>query len=264
MYPFTSTDQMGLTVRLEKPPRRIVSLVPSQTELLFDLGLENEVVGVTKFCVHPEDARKTRAVIGGTKKFDLEKIAALEPDLVIGNKEENSPEGIDFLRERFPVWMSDICTVEDALRMIESVSALVDRQVSGEKMVAEIKSGVQQMPKLPTLRTLYLMWYHPWMGAASETFIHDILLRMGLTNVLAGESRYPELTKERLQKLAPELVLLSSEPFPFNTKHQQLLEDALPEAKILQVDGEMFSWYGSRLKLVPAYASSLVDTLNPK
>lgn len=259
-----STDQLGTTVRLDAPPKRIVSLVPSQTELLFDLGLENEVVGVTKFCIHPQHARKTRAVIGGTKKFDLEKIVALEPHLIIGNKEENYPEGIEFLRERFPVWMSDIYTLDDALRMIESVSVLVDRKAVGEKLAAEIRSGFQKIPRLLTLRTLYLMWYNPWMGAASETFIHDILVRMGLTNVLAGQFRYPELTEEALQKLGPELVLLSSEPFPFNTKQEQVLRAALPQARILHVDGEMFSWYGSRLRLVPAYASTLAESLSQK
>jgi ABC-type Fe3+-hydroxamate transport system substrate-binding protein len=258
----TISDQMGFTMRIDAPARRIVSLVPSQTELLFDLGLDKEVVGVTKFCIHPEHARKTRAIIGGTKKFDLELIGSLKPDLIIGNKEENYPEGIDFLRERYPVWMSDIYTLEDALEMMGSVSRLTAQQERGERIVAEIKSGFKQITPLPELRTLYLMWHNPWMGAASRTFIHDMMTRLGLVNVLADRERYPELDERVLTDLNPDIVLLSSEPFPFAEKHERLIRSMLPGARVLTVDGEMFSWYGSRLRRMPAYAAQLNAKLN--
>lgn len=169
-------DQMGFEVRLEALPRRIVSLVPSQTELLYDLGLEDRIVGVTKFCVHPDYARKTKTVIGGTKNFDLDRIVSLSPDLIIGNKEENYPEGIAFLRERYPVWMSDIATLEDAQSMIDSVAQLTGEQAKGASMVAEIRAKFGALKKLPGFRALYLMWFNPWMGAASGTFI-DAMMR---------------------------------------------------------------------------------------
>lgn len=248
---------MGFVITLEAPPRRIVSLVPSQTELLFDLGLEDRIVGVTKFCVHPDRARKTKTVIGGTKKFDLERIVSLQPDLIIGNKEENYPEGIAFLRERFPVWMSDIVDFESALSMIREVAKLTGRDAQGTTLAFGIRSRFSTAGKLPPLRALYLMWYDPWMAAASSTFIDATMRQMGLSNVLEHQSRYPVLTIEDMISLDPELVLLSSEPFPFGEKQHVLLRQHLPEARILTVDGEYFSWYGSRLLQVPDYLNVL-------
>jgi ABC-type Fe3+-hydroxamate transport system substrate-binding protein len=264
MTPHTSVDQMGTLVQLSAPPQRIVSLVPSQTELLFDLGLADKIVGVTKFCVHPDSARQTKTIIGGTKKFDLDRIAALKPDLAIGNKEENYPEGIEASRKICPVWMSDIYTVEDALEMISGVSGLTRRQVAGERLVSEIKQGFEEMPQLPRLRTLYLMWHNPWMGAASRTFIHDMMTRMGLVNVLSDRERYPDLDEETLTDLRPELVLLSSEPFHFKEKQKAKINSLLPQARVMLVDGELFSWYGSRLRIVPAYVAKLAAELGQK
>ncbi len=248
-----SVDQLGRRVHLDHLPSRIVSLVPSQTELLFDLGLDREIVGVTKFCVHPDHARKTRKVIGGTKKFDFEEIAKLKPDLVIGNKEENYPEGIEFLQDRFPVWMSDIYNLEEALSMIAEVARITGREETGKELVQEIRSAFTKLQQIPPLRTLYLMWYNPIMGAASHTFIDSMIRTIGLTNVLAGRERYPELAEDVVKQLNPDLVLLSSEPFPFAQKHKEVLEKLLPKAKVILVDGEFFSWYGSRLKLAPNY-----------
>lgn len=254
---FSSLDQMGNDVVLNKPPQRIVSLVPSQTELLFDLGLETRVVGVTKFCVHPLHWRKSRTVIGGTKKFDLDCIESLQPDLIIGNKEENYPEGIQFLSERYPVWMSDIITFDDAMKMIEAISRLTDTEDKGASLLAGIRQNFDRMPLHPPLRTLYLMWRKPWMGAAGGTFIHTIMEKIGLINVLAGESRYPELFAEMIRDLNPSLILLSTEPYPFSETHVQELRAVVPGARIEIVDGEFFSWYGSRLLLAPLYFNGL-------
>jgi ABC-type Fe3+-hydroxamate transport system substrate-binding protein len=250
-------DQMGFEVNLETPPRRIVSLVPSQTELLYDLGLEDRIVGVTKFCVHPGHARKTRTVIGGTKNFDLDRIVSLNPDLVIGNKEENYPEGITFLRERYAVWMSDIASLEDALAMIDAVSQLTGEQADGASLVREIQSKFDALKKLPGLRVLYLMWFNPWMGAAAGTFIDAMMREAGLINVLSHRQRYPSLTEAEIRELNPEVVFLSSEPFPFAEKHEAQLYELLPAAKVRFVDGEFFSWYGSRLRLAPGYFEGL-------
>ena len=250
-------DQMGFEVCLEAPPQRIVSLVPSQTELLYDLGLEDRIVGVTKFCVHPGHARKTKTVIGGTKNFDLDRITRLNPDLIIGNKEENYPEGIAFLRERFPVWMSDIASLDEALTMMIAVSRLTGEQAKGASMVGEIRAKFDALKKFLGLRTLYLMWFNPWMGAASGTFIDAMMKEAGLINALSHRQRYPALTEDDIRELNPEVVLLSSEPFPFAEKHEAQLRAWLPAASVRFVDGEFFSWYGSRLRLAPEYFEGL-------
>jgi len=252
-----SIDQMGNKVTLEAPPMRIVSLVPSQTELLFDLGLDDRVVGVTKFCVHPIHWRKSKTVIGGTKKFDLDLIDSLQPDLIIGNKEENYEEGIQALRERYPLWMSDIVTFDHALDMIRLVGQLTGQAGRAESMIHDITGNFMSLRPFPSIRTLYLMWRKPWMGAAGNTFIDAVMEKTGLINVLANETRYPQLSTEEIARLNPSLVLLSSEPYPFSEQHIPELRTALPDARFELVDGEYFSWYGSRLLLAPLYLNQL-------
>jgi ABC-type Fe3+-hydroxamate transport system substrate-binding protein len=253
----TSVDQMGTLVQLSAPPQRIVSLVPSQTELLFDLGLGNQIVGVTKFCVHPDAALKTKTIIGGTKKFDLDRIKALKPDLAIGNKEENYPEGIEAIREICPVWMSDVITLPDAYAMVETVSSLTGKKEEGMKILKEITDSFASLKPAKPRRVLYLMWYDPWMVAASNTFIHSLIECAGWINVSHAHSRYPTVSGEDIQLLNPEVVLLSSEPFPFGPKHAAEIRHLLPDADIRLVDGEFFSWYGSRLRLTPNYLQAL-------
>ncbi len=255
-------DHLHRLVTVPVAPQRIVSLVPSQTELLFDLGVGARVVGVTKFCIHPQQARKSAAVIGGTKQFDFEKIAALKPDLIIGNKEENYAEGITQLAADFPVWLSDIVTLPDAQRMIADVGALVNAEAEAEQLNTEITADFATLAATANgPRTLYLIWRNPWMGAGAGTFIHEMLQAGGFANVLAPRARYPELTAEDFRQLQPEVVLLSSEPYPFRAKHLAELRALCPNARIELVDGEPFSWYGSRLRHTPAYLRLLQTRL---
>jgi ABC-type Fe3+-hydroxamate transport system substrate-binding protein len=247
----TVVDQIGRTVLIPKIPQRIVSLVPSQTELLCGLGLEERVVGITKFCVHPKDWFRNKTRIGGTKQLNFEAISALNPDLIITNKEENNKEDIERLAEDFPIWVSDINNLDSALEMIQMVGEITGTDAS--VLAEEIRVGFDKLqPIWPTQKTLYLIWKNPFMAAGSDTFIHDLMTRCGFENV-TNQGRYPELSEEEIIELNPELVLLSSEPFPFKAKHIQELQELLPKARIKLVDGEMFSWYGSRLKLVPTY-----------
>lgn len=258
----TFTDQLGREVQLAWPPRRIVSLVPSQTELLYALGLEQEVVGLTKFCVHPEHWRKQKKVVGGTKTLHPDRIRALQPDLIIGNKEENEKTSIEVLAGEFPVWMSDIFTLEDSLQMMHRVGALTNREAEAEKLTASILRNFGELPRLPIAkRALYLIWRKPWMAAGANTFIHHMLELCGFTNAVAEQSRYPELSEEAMQVLDPEVVLLSSEPYPFKEKHLAELQALLPKAKLLLVDGELFSWYGSRLLQAPVYFREVVGLI---
>jgi ABC-type Fe3+-hydroxamate transport system substrate-binding protein len=259
-FPYTLTDQMGRTVTLPQLPQRIVSLVPSQTELLFDLGLEHHIVGLTKFCIHPKEKVKQKTIIGGTKNIKLEVIDDLQPDLIIGNKEENYEEGIAQLQEKYPVWMSDIYTLEEALEMIIEVGKLTGTEVKSQELTQGIVTGFAKLqPIQPAIPTAYFIWRKPYMGVGNDNFIDHMLQRCGFRNVFADLPRYPEVSPEQLQAAAPKLILLSSEPYPFQKKHFAEFQELCPAAIIKVVDGEMFSWYGSRLLKAPAYLQSLIN-----
>lgn len=247
----TFTDQLNRSVTFTYPPKRIVSLVPSQTELLFELGLDKEVVGLTKFCIHPIDKFASCIKVGGTKKLNIDLIRDLQPDLIIGNKEENQKDQIEQLAVEFPVWMSDVSTLDDAKTMIAGIGELVNREPEAAYLNFLITAGFTDLQTLAlqnniNKRVAYLIWRNPYMAAGSLTYINDLLAINGLTNVVK-QSRYPEIDLVQLKSLKPELVLLSSEPYPFNSAHIAEIQSVLPDARIMLVDGEMFSWYGSRL-----------------
>jgi len=230
-------------------PNRIISLVPSQTEFLYDLGLEQQVVGITKFCVHPEQWYRTKVKVGGTKTVDLEKVRALRPDLVIANKEENVKEQVEAISKYCRVYVSDIKTLEDAYRMMEEVGEMTGREVMARQIVEQIQDGFKSFPSVGenSERVLYVIWRKPWMGAGGDTFIHALLSECGWKNVLADQPRYPEFTADDLATWRPDRILLSSEPYPFKERHTEEFQRHCPDAHIQLVDGELFSWYGSRL-----------------
>lgn len=252
-----TTDQLGNVLHLPGVPGRIVSLVPSQTELLFDLGVGASVVGVTRYCTHPPDAVAGVARIGGTKRFHFERIESLRPDLVIGNKEENYPEGITRLQESFPVWMSDIADLADALAMIRELGRIVGAARAAARLQDAIASGFAQLRPARLRSAVYLVWREPWMVAAAGTFIDAMMARGGFRNVFGGRSRYPEVSLREIVELRPDCVLLSSEPYPFGDEHVAEFRERLPGACILLVDGTRFSWYGSRLLRTPGYLAEL-------
>ncbi len=258
-----STDQMGNEMSIPFPPKRIISLVPSQTELLFDLGLREEIIGVTKFCVHPASETKTKEKIGGTKKFNIDKIRKLKPDLIIGNKEENYPAGIQSLNEHLPVWMSDIITLSDACSMIREVGRITNRMQTGNEIADEIMRRFDAyVPSENNLRSAYFIWREPYMVAAGGTFIDEMMKKFGVTNVFGHLNRYPEVSLESLVDLKPQLIFLSSEPYPFNEMHVDVFRELFPSAKVIIVDGQYFSWYGSRLLIAPGYFTTLKDSCN--
>lgn len=250
---------IGNTLLLSYTPTRIVSLVPSQTELLYDLGLNNEVVGITKFCVHPKKWHSSKKRVGGTKSLHIDIVKGLQPDLIIANKEENTKEQIEELSSQFPVFVSDIQTVEDALSMINEVGSLTGKTKEAATMASDIENGFTRFKKAATPRRVaYFIWQKPWMCAGGDTFISDVISKIGWQNALADQSRYPEITEEALKELNPELVLLSSEPFPFKEAQAAEIKKILPKATIKLVDGEMFSWYGSRMKKALGYFEQLI------
>ncbi len=254
------TDATGYTYSLGNPPQRIVSLVPSQTEFLFALGLENRVVGFTKFCVHPPLAKKEKKVVGGTKQIRMEELHALQPDFILANKEENTREMVENLRQTYPVWVTDVRTLPEAFQMMTEVGILTEKRAEAEQLVGNIAAAFGKLANLPIQRVLYLIWRNPYMAAGTDTFIHSLLQQAGFENVVR-QPRYPELSPETMLQLAPEVVLLSSEPFPFKEKHIAELVAWLPESHIVLANGELFSWYGSRLLHSPDYFLELKKQL---
>lgn len=253
------TDQTGRKVDIPFPPKRIVSLVPSQTEFLAALGLEEEVVGITKFCTLPDSWYHTKERIGGTKNLRIDLIRQLKPDLIIANKEENKLEQIEMLEDRFPVWASDVVDLPSALAMMQQIGEITGTSAEATKIITAISTGFEDLPPMTAGKSvLYLIWQQPWMAAGKGTFIDDVLQRMGLVNLAGHEAqRYPVIPGDKLTGLHPDYVLLSSEPFPFADKHLEALQLRLPDSRIMLVDGKAFSWYGSRLLSSPDYLKML-------
>ena len=239
-------------------PQRIVSLVPSQTELLFHLGLDEVVVGITKYCVHPDEWLNKKTLIGGTKNINIGLIESIQPDLIIANKEENIKEQVEALANNYPVWVSDVTDLGSALQMIRDIGALTNTTDQALQLVNEINSGFAALPlKTPAIPAAYLIWRKPYMTVGGDTFINDMMQRCGLQNVFGESKRYPTVTPEMLKDSGCHLLLLSSEPYPFKQQHIIELQQQLPGMKILLVDGELFSWYGSRLLKTSGYFQSL-------
>lgn len=258
----TFVDQIKNKVQLNSFPKRIISLVPSQSEYLWDLGLKNELVGISKFCIHPNEMFETITRVGGTKQLDIEKIKNLEPDLIIGNKEENVKEQIEELQQFFPVWMSDVNNLEEAYEMMLSLGAICDKKNESEEMVKKIRNKMSEVENVFQKKSVaYFIWNKPFMVAASNTFIHSIIKYVGLVNVFENKWRYPEIDIEELQKASPDYCFLSSEPFPFNNNHAVKMQAWLPNSKVILVDGEMFSWYGSHLLYLGSYLKNLKEEI---
>ncbi|HRN41655.1 MAG TPA: helical backbone metal receptor [Vicingus sp.] len=253
-------DQIGHQINIETTPKRIISVVPSQTELLFDLGLENEVVGITKFCIHPNSWFKNKTRIGGTKTLNINKIKQLKPDLIIANKEENTKQQIEELQQLFPVWTSNIRNLSESLEMIKQIGLITKTNVKAEEIIAKIEQDFKLLTsiKKQSKSTLYFIWREPFMSVGSSTFIHDVMERAGFVNAIETSENYPIVTSEQIKSINPQLILLSSEPYPFKEKHIKEFKMLSKNAQILLVDGELFSWYGSRLTKTVHY---LIDLL---
>lgn len=250
-------DQIGTSHSFEKTPKRIISLVPSQTELLYDLGLEESIIGITKFCVHPFHFKSTKKIVGGTKKVHFEKIRLLQPDIIICNKEENTKEIVDELSKICPVWVTNIITIEDNFQMITDFGLLFNKRVEAQKWIDKINFGLADFKtfiktkstETSRQKVAYFIWANPYMVAGNNTFINEMLKLNNFENIYSNrEERYPEVIIQKMRIQGdPDLVLLSSEPFPFTDEHAFELGRFTHHAKVIFVDGELFSWYGSRL-----------------
>jgi ABC-type Fe3+-hydroxamate transport system substrate-binding protein len=244
-------------------PQRIISLVPSQTELLHYLGLQTETIGITKFCIHPAAWFKNKTRVGGTKNVNIQTIKKLQPHLIIANKEENVKEQVEQLAKDFTVLVTDVNTIADGLQMIKAVGKITGKEKASDDLVTAVKNQFAKiiLPK-KTIPTAYLIWKAPYMTVGGDTFINDVLDKCGLQNIFQKKQRYPQVTVAQLQTANCQLLLLSSEPYPFKQKHIDELQQQLPGTKIILVNGEMFSWYGSRMLLMPEYLNSLLKSVN--
>lgn len=260
-------DQMGRTINIQWPPQRIVSLVPSLSELLWDLGMENQLVGITKFCIHPEQMYRSLPRVGGTKSVHYDKIAELKPDLIVANKEENTREMVGELEKHYPVWVSDVNDFSGALDMISQLGEVVNKRKPAETLVKKLREkhhayrAKTEGKDFVRPRVVYLIWREPWMAVGPDTFIDEMLKLAGCENSFERKNRYPETSLKEIAELNPDYLFLSSEPYPFGDKHIEELSPILPRERILLVDGELFSWYGSRLLQSFNYFNNLRNQL---
>ncbi|MES2410571.1 MAG: helical backbone metal receptor [Bacteroidota bacterium] len=263
----TLADQLGTIHTFENAPKRIVSLVPSQTELLYDLGLEESIVGITKFCVHPFHFKSTKKIIGGTKKVHFEKIRLLQPDIIVANKEENTQEIVEELSKICPVWVTNIVILEDNLKMISDFGTLFNKRTEAQKWMDKInfahKDFLTFIKDKPVQKAAYFIWANPFMVAGNNTFINEMLKINNFQNIYENrEERYPEIIIQKMRIQGdPDVVFLSSEPFPFTDEHAFEIGRFTHHAKTVFVDGEMFSWYGSRLVKAFEYFKRLHESI---
>ncbi len=253
------TDNLSKEIIINYPPHRIISLVPSITELLFDLGLNNEIVGITKYCVHPKELIKNKTVVGGVHNIDFATINALKPDLIIANKEENSKSEILQLAKNQNVWVSDVRNFNQALILIKNIGELTNKIEAAKEINKKIvdKFHNNKIAK-KNIKVAFLIWKDPYMTINKDTFINAMIEMCGLTNVFAKKTeQYPKITLNEIKQANPNFILLSSEPYNFNDNDAKEIKYKLPFSKIKFVDGEMFSWYGSHMLKSYDYFKSL-------
>lgn len=255
-------DQMNAEIELKSLPKRIICLVPSITELLIDLGLESSIVGITKFCVHPDSLIKNKTIVGGTKNIKTTLIKNLQPDIILCNKEENTKEIVEGCRLIATTHVSEIYTIADTLQLIHQYGHIF----SCEKKATEIIKSIQKknndflefIKDYKERKVAYFIWKEPWMVVANNTFIDYLLGINNFKNVFKNKERYPEINLDKLSRVANlDCIFLSSEPYPFKDKHILELKYKFTNVAIILVDGELFSWYGTRLLVAFDYFKKL-------
>lgn len=246
------TDSLNRAIDLPKTPKRIVCLVPSLTELLHDMGLERQIVGITKFCVHPVNYLSTKTLVGGTKKVKFQVIRDLQPDFILCSKEENTEEIVLELERMAPVYVSDVNSFDDAIDLIKELGLILNKRTQSEHIVDKIKFRLKAFQKnikdSPIIKVAYFIWANPWMVAGNNTFINDMLRICRFENIYASKERYPEISIDNMPlREKRDVLLFSSEPYDFSD--EEVYEVLQENGKILTVfvDGQYFSWYGSRL-----------------
>ena len=234
-----ATDQTGRSIVLENVPIRVISLVPSITELVCDLAGHDVLIGKTKFCIHPESVKYVEN-IGGTKTLNINKIKSLKPDLIIANKEENIKSQVEELMEDHEVWVSDVSNFEDGIDLIKRLASVFDKDDLAETLIQSIHDTINEIDLKEKIPIAYLIWKDPFMTVGGDTYINSMLSLLKLENVFSDRQRYPKVALWELRNSKAEFILLSSEPYPFKEKHLEELQSQLVGKKIILVDGEFF------------------------
>lgn len=257
----TTQDQLGRTVEITGKPHKLISLVPSITELLFDLGLGEFIRGRTKYCIHPEEKTGEVPTVGGVMGLDYHQIEQIKPDVIFASREENSQNEIDEIAKEFPVWVSDVQNLTDALEMIQTIGKICEVEETAKNMVQNIRDNFNLLSDIPegVIRAVYLIWKHPLYTISKQTFIHDMLGKSGIENVFGDkEKAYPTVTEKEIKDRKPDYILLPSEPYNFTENDVAEFAEKFPNAEIKRVDGEFFSWYGSHLVNAPSYFKQIL------
>lgn len=259
------TDSSNKTVSFSVPPQRVVCLIPSITETFFDLGLGDALAGVSKFCNHPAGGVLNKIKVGGQKDPDLEKIKAIDPDLIIMNREENKPEHIEFLSRYYRTWVTYPRSFRDAGKLILDIGTVFNVGTKARAYADRVRKTADELSLRngQKIKTLYLIWRNPWMSINRDTFIHDTLSVHGMDNVFARNSqRYFEITDQDIQAANPEIIILPDEPYRFKEKHitefSHIPVSAVRDRSIFLVDGTYFCWYGTRTARASEYISGQI------
>ena len=255
----TITDQIGRCINISQRPLKIIS-VPSITELLFNLGLDSEIVAITEYCIHPPGKVKKKELIGGPKNVNYEKIKALDPDVIFASKEENAKDEVEDLMKYYNVYVSDVKDLSDALRLIKDVGVITKKVKNSQGMIYEIQKQFDELKRntIQNRKVCYLIWNNPMMTVNNDTYIHDMLNWAGCENIFSdNKNRYPVISGNEIWNKKPDYIFLSSEPYCFTTDYVSSFKKQFPFANIKLVDGEKFSWYGSHLLKVPEYFKQL-------
>ncbi len=247
---------LGKPIRFKEG--KIVSLVPSLTELLYYLGLGEFVVGVTRYCIHPPEALFKSTVLAGTKNFSVKELLATGAHWVLTNREENPKDRVEKIIDHLPVVLTEINKPDDLIPLLHWLS----KQYPQCKPIAQtLEQSIIGLPNelggLGNGRVLYLIWNKPIMAVGGDTFISTMLNMAGYKNATGHLKRYPAIEPQQLISFKPDFLFLSSEPYPFKDEHIAYFKSLLPETQVLLVDGEPFSWYGNRVLNLPAYLKTL-------
>ncbi|MCX6118501.1 MAG: helical backbone metal receptor [Proteobacteria bacterium] len=242
---------------------RIVSLVPSLTHLICEVGLRDYLVGCTNFCVDPPGLYRSVALIGGTKDPDLLQIQKLNPTHILANKEENNLQDIQFcskigrLFDYSPTSINEVPTMFDELAETLELPDLFDAMKN--KLTSEIAS-LKGRKNRGSKSFIYLVWKNPLMAAGPSTYISSILEAAGFKNIIDdSSSRYPKLSIQDIQNLKPEVVFLSSEPYPFRQRDKMDMIIHIPESTSMEfIDGKLMSWFGARSANALSYVRTLL------
>ncbi|HRP02141.1 MAG TPA: helical backbone metal receptor [Candidatus Kapabacteria bacterium] len=255
-------DDLGRKVNFQYPPTRIISLVPSITELLYELNIGDNIVAKTKFCIHPKIENENITLLKGTKNFEVDKIIQLRPDIVIANKEENSKDLIEELLNYCPVYITDVNNITSALKMIIDIGAICNKNNEANILATNIRTEINNLPKMLSGRAAYLIWKQPLMSITGNTFINSMLELIGIDNIFKNrEGNYPEVTQQEIIDNRPDYIFLSTEPYRFTNVHIPKFQSMFPNSKVLIIDGEMCSWYGSRMLKAIRYLNDFQSLL---